>query len=103
MPKSRDISEKKLVITLQDEDGNIISRLPTNVSASQLKIGHPLNTKQDLQKVADNLETAIGDVIEQLKAPLLSIILSNQPEKPEQTANAVKPTQSSTDVKIKKN
>ena len=48
MPKSRDISEKKLVITLQNEDGNIISRLPTNVSASQLKIGHPLNTKQDL-------------------------------------------------------
>lgn len=102
MPKSRDISEKKLVITLQDEDGNIISRLPTNVSASQLKIGHPLKTKQDLQKVADNLETAIGDVIEQLKAPLLSIILSNQPEKPEQTANAVKPAQSSADVKIKK-
>ena len=99
MPKSRDISEKKLVITLQDEDGNIISRLPTNVSASQLKIGHPLKTKQDLQKVADNLETAIGDVIE----PLLSIILSNQPEKPEQTANAVKPAQSSADVKIKKN
>ena len=52
--------------------------------------------------MADNLETAIGDVIEQLKAPLLSIILSNQPEKPEQTANAVKPAQSSADVKIKK-
>ena len=78
MTKSEKSQIRQVVLTIQDENGNIISSFPTNLKKSDLQPEEPLTSYSQLQQIADNLENGLDNAVDLLTGPVISQLLDDQ-------------------------
>ena len=104
MSTSKKSSVRQVVLTIQDENGNIISSFPTNIKNSDLQPEEPITSYAQLQQIADNLDNGLDDAVNLLTGPVISQLFNDPDAKSQSSSNhkdrTVKKT--STSLKIKK-
>ena len=104
MTKSEKSQIRQVVLTIQDENGNIISSFPTNLKKSDLQPEEPLTSYSQLQKIADNLENGLDNAVDLLTGPVISQLLDDQATSSPSSSNPKNKTvkKASTSMKSKK-
>lgn len=100
MTKSEKSQIRQVVLTIQDENGNIISSFPTNLKKSDLQPEEPLTSYSQLQQIADNLENGLDNAVDLLTGPVISQLLDDQATSSNPKNKTVK--KASTSMKSKK-
>lgn len=104
MIKSEKSQIRQVVLTIQDENGNIISSFPTNLKKSDLQPEEPLTSYSQLQQIADNLENRLDNAVDLLTGPVISQLLDDQATSSSSSSNPKNKTvkKASTSMKSKK-
>ena len=104
MSTSKKSSVRQVVLTIQDENGNIISSFPTNIKNSDLQPEEPITSYAQLQQIADNLDNGLDDAVDLLTGPVISQLLDDQATSSSSSSNPKNKTvkKASTSMKSKK-
>ena len=104
MSTSKKSSVRQVVLTIQDENGNIISSFPTNIKNSDLQPEEPITSYAQLQQIADNLDNGLDDAVNLLTGPVISQLFNDPEAKSQLSSNHKDKTvkKTSTSLKTKK-